>query len=144
MCDDWNADWDDERWSGSKQRVGDHMIPPPTAVGGQQLAIATEHLKKKYEHKTQIQNTKNPEWWEKAKASNGQWGKAKTRWSQMELSRSPCGVKGCLYWRDISYIYIGRVPQIFILVGCLRYISSQLNGCIDWTAMVINTHSSQS
>ena len=33
------------------------MIPPPTAVGGQQLAIATEHLKKKYEHKTQIQNT---------------------------------------------------------------------------------------
>ena len=32
------------------------MIPPPTAVGGQQLAIATEHLKKKYEHKTQIQN----------------------------------------------------------------------------------------
>ena len=34
------------------------MIPPPTAVGGQQLAIATEHLKKKYEHKTQIQNTK--------------------------------------------------------------------------------------
>ena len=32
----------------------------------------------------------------------------------------------------------------FILTGHPRYVSSSLNGCIDWSAKVINTHSRQS
>ena len=32
--DDGDDDGDDDDDDGSKQRVGDHMIPPPTAVGG--------------------------------------------------------------------------------------------------------------
>ena len=32
--DDDDDDGDDDDDDGSKQRVGDHMIPPPTAVGG--------------------------------------------------------------------------------------------------------------
>ena len=62
--DDGDDDGDDDDDDGSKQRVGDHMIPPPTAVGGPTASnrhrtleekISTQNTNTKY----RIQNSKH-------------------------------------------------------------------------------------